>query len=211
MERKKLSIMEKAGRGLTGLALASGVAGCAIDPTPLGRAVILSTAQHATNEAISRKLNPQQTNVTVNNNGQGQIVQQQPQLQLSTGIINNVRADYDDFPNNMNIHSKIQIFNNKGYLYEVGVYFYDKNGNKLIGNDGYNEAPDGHIAIGKKIQSPYSSSVWSDLQLSIPCAQLIETLPSGKNDLMFNLELFELEPSRRILAKSSNVYFWINK
>lgn len=86
----------------------------------------------------------------------------------------------------MRIHAKFTTYNLKDVDCYLGLYFEQKNGEKLEGTTGF-KSKSGQLAVYKSIKPAYAEAVYDDVALFLPYSEI--KLPPGKYDLRLKADL----------------------
>jgi hypothetical protein len=124
-------------------------------------------------------------------------------------ILDDLWVDYDVTENGkkgMRIHAKFTTYNLKDVDCFLGLYFEQKNGEKLEGTTGY-KSKSGQLAVYKSLKPAYAEAVYSDLQLFMPYSEI--TLPAGKYDLILKADL--ILKNGDLIKHLKNYDFWFSK
>ena len=153
------------------------------------------------------------TQVTVNvNGGSAGVAEGRPSAKIHkiwlehNVVVNDQRG--------MRIHTKFDVNNHKGQELELAAYFYDKNGTKLLDDDGLYRSPGGQVGVGSETLIPgFDRTSYNDQILFMPYEQLdVSVGESGKHHLKFSVNLLDVsrqEPAS--LDRRGNIEFWIKR
>jgi len=153
------------------------------------------------------------TQVTVNVQGNSaQIAENR-----SSAKIHKIWLDHNAVVNDqrgMRIHTKFDVNNHKGNELELSAYFYDKDGARLLDNDGLYKTPEGQVGVGSGTLRPgFDGTRYNDQVLFMPYDQLdVSVGESGKHDLRFSVVLWDMSGQKPLaLDRRGNIEFWIKR
>jgi hypothetical protein len=211
-----MTIKEKIGRGLVGILLATGLTGvvagtssCTTAGEAFGRNVagslVMGAAGAAVDEGVRTSIGgPRGTTVNVYNTAG-----------RNYAAVNKIWVEHNIFEGSekgMNIHSNMKVVNLQGVPIEVNAYFYHKNGVPLKDIDGEYGSDVNTVCSGTNICPDFQSANYKDWTIFIPYNQITESLPSGRTDILMNVELFaKLNGGIVPVGKSRNVSLWVSR
>jgi len=140
------------------------------------------------------------------------VTQKGGEIRPKSGKIESVNVDhnvFEDSKKGMRIHIHFSTQNMLNFEGEVGVYFYNSNGNPLIDKNGSHKTSDGKIAVSERFKPTYENSEYSDFTIFMPYEEI--ELSPGKYDLKFHCVIWDLSSGTKELARSQFYNFQINK
>lgn len=93
--------------------------------------------------------------------------------------------------NGMRIHVKFKVYDMKGVDGYMAVYFQQRDGTALEDNNGKFDSADGTVAVYRDIAPGYATTVYEDLQVFMPYAEL--DLGSGNYNLRMDVDVIYKE------------------
>jgi len=109
-----------------------------------------------------------------------------------TGKINDVTIEHNvmkDGVKGMKILVDFEVQNMKGSDVFCSIYFYHKDGSKLLDSNKSYWSADGQVSVGENIKPGYDNTTYNDFELFIPNSEI--EVGSGKHELKFFCELFQ--------------------